>query len=232
MTPENHPPKRARGFTLIEVILAISILSIMVVLNYRMIRSVIESKLIVDDRREAMFVANSVLTRLTRELQLAVTKPKLLPPCDQANATRPTTVFMSTSGEQGQGPVITFSAREAGQYIPDGGTRSGVVQITYRVDKDPEAPRDKDGALLLIREEMPNRNPTQLACKGVIRFPISNNLVALEYKFYDKRTREWSNDWTGPKSSNLPDIVQFSLTLKSPNGTLDTYTSAVALRSS
>ena len=30
-------------------------------------------------------------------------------------------------------------ALEGGQYLPDGGTHSGVVQITYRVDKDPEA---------------------------------------------------------------------------------------------
>jgi type II secretion system protein J len=230
MPTSSHTRHRAHGFTLIEVILAISILSMMVVLNYRMIKNLIDSKLIVDDKREAMFVANSVLTRLTRELQLAVTKPKLLPPCDQANATRPVTVFVSTAGDQGQGPVLTFSAREAGQYIPDGGTRSGVVQITYRVDKDPDAKSDKDATLLLIREEMPNRNPTQLACKSVIRFPISNNLVNLEYKFFDKKTREWSADWTGPKSSNLPDIVQFSLTLKSPKGDIDTYTTAVALQ--
>ena len=230
MSASQQPRHRSHGFTLIEVILAISILSMMVVLNYRMIKNLIESKIIVDDKREAMFVANSVLTRLTRELQLAVTKPTLLPPCDQANTTRPLTAFVATGGDQGQGPVLTFSAREAGQYIPDGSTRSGVVQITYRVDNDPDAKSDKDATLLLVREEMPNRNPPQLACKSVIRFPISSNLVNLEYKFFDKKTREWSSDWTGPKSSNLPDIIQFSLTLKSPKGDIDTYTTAVALQ--
>lgn len=220
---------RSKGFTLIEVILAISILSIMVVLNYRMIKNLIDAKLIVDDKREAMFVANSVLSRLTRELQLAVTKPKLLPPCDQPGAPR-STVFVATPGGQGNGAVLTFSAREAGQFIPQGGTRSGVVQLTYRVESDPDSKNDKNAGLLLIRDEMPNRNPVQAACKNVIRFPITSNLVGLEYKFYDKKTRQWLDDWSGPKSSALPDIVQFSLTLKSPKGDIDTYTTAVTLK--
>jgi type II secretion system protein J len=224
------PSPHAKGFTLIEVILAISILSIMVVLNYRMIKNLIDAKLIVDDKREAMFVANSVLSRLTRELQLAVVKPKLLPPCDQPNPSRSPLVFMATAGTQGTGAVLTFSAREAGQYIPDGGTRSGVVQLTYRVESDPDSKGDKNAGLLLVREEMPNRNPLEAACKNVIRFPITSNLVNLEYQFYDKKLREWSNDWSGPKSSALPDIVQFSLTLKSPKGDVDTYTTAVTLK--
>ena len=229
-SPRTSSSSRSKGFTLIEVILAISILSIMVVLNYRMIKNLIDAKLIVDDKREAMFVANSVLSRLTRELQLAVTKPTLLPPCDQPGAPPPTTAFVATAGAQGNGAVLTFSAREAGQYIPQGGTRSGVVQLTYRVESDPDSKGDKTAGLLLIRDEIPNRNPVQAACNNLIRFPITSNLVSLEYKFYDKKTRQWSDDWSGPKSSPLPDIVQFSLTLKSPKGDIDTYTTAVTLK--
>lgn len=224
--------EKESGFTLVEVILAISILSVMVVLNYRLIKNLIDTKIVVDDKREGMFIANSVLNRLTRELQLAVTNPKLMPPCDTPGAPRPNAVLIAEDGSKGQGkgPTITFSAREAGQYIPDSNSRAGVVQITYRVEQDPDQKDNSDNpGLLLVRDEVPNKNPVDVSCKKTIRFPITNQLVNLEYKFFDKRTKEWLPAWTGPQSATLPGIIQFSITLKSPKGALDTYTTAVAL---
>jgi prepilin-type N-terminal cleavage/methylation domain-containing protein len=228
----DNAKRKESGFTLVEVILAISILSVMVVLNYRLIKNLIETKIVVDDKREGMFIANSVLNRLTRELQLAVTNPKLMPPCDTPTAPRPNAVLIAEDGSRGQGkgPTITFAAREAGQYIPDSGSRSGVVQISYRVEQDPDQKGNSDTpGLLLVREEVPNKNPVDISCKKAIRFPITNQLVNLEYKFFDRRTKEWYPVWTGPQAAALPGIIQFSITLKSPKGSLDTYTTAVAL---
>ncbi len=74
--PEQHIRKLPRsssqsGLTLLEVILAISILAIMMSLNYRILVGIVEAKTAIDDKREGMFIANSVLTRISRELQLA-----------------------------------------------------------------------------------------------------------------------------------------------------------------
>ncbi len=238
-------PPRRNGFTLIEVTLAIAILSVMVLLNYKTIRGLIEAKLLLDDKRDGMFIANSVLTRISREIQLATSQRALLPSCDSlgplpagaaaANATPapnagPRLVFKSEDSALGQGPSITFLAKEAGQYIPDGGTHSGIVQITYRVAEDPDQKGARERTMLLIREEVPHRLPANKACAGVIRFPITKNLVSLSFQFFDKRTGEWSSTWAEEKAVRLPNIVQFKLILATPQGP-ESYTTAVPITS-
>ena len=229
-----HPRSQASGFTLIEVVLALGILSVMVVLNYNMITTIVESKMEIDDQRDSVFVANSVLTRLTRELQLVTKDPKLPPECDAAGrnpAQRQLAALLSEDGGQsgGKGPTLTFSAKEAGQHIHDGNSHSGVVRISYRVEPDPDQKGGDTPGLLFIRDEIPNRPPFDLACKDAIRFPITNRLVNVSYQFFDKRTGDWSNSWSGSTAATLPDIIQFTLWLKSDKGRVTSYTSAVRL---
>jgi prepilin-type N-terminal cleavage/methylation domain-containing protein len=202
---------RRSGFTLLEVTLAISILSVMVLLNYKTIRGLIEAKLLLDDKRDGMFIANSVLTRISREIQLATSQRALLPPCDSLgpvpsgaaaagtpppDPSAPRLVFRSEESGVGAGPSLTFLAKEAGQYIPDGGTHSGIVQITYRIEEDPDQRGARQRTLLLVREEVPHRLPATRACADVIRFPITKNLVSMSFQFFDKRAEEWSASWS------------------------------------
>lgn len=218
------------GFTLVEVAIAIGILAVMSVLNYNMIINFVETKSEIDDQRELVFVANSILGRLTKELQLAVKTPKLPPPCDNPTAQRQNAVMLGQNSGMGpDGPTLVFSAKDAGQHIHNGNSHSGTVQITYKVAQDPEQRGSKDGGMLLIRDEIPNRPPFDLACKDAIRFPITKRLVNLEFKFFDKNSAEWTNEWSGQRAANLPDIIQFTLSLKSDKGRISTYTSAVSL---
>lgn len=232
------------GFTLIEVALAISILAVMVVLNYKILTSIIEAKQLLDDQRDGMFIANSLLTRLSRELQLASAGRPLLPSCDAAgSASNSGSGNQATSGPRYvligeeksssnvRGDTITFLARDAGQYIPDGGTHSGVVQITYRVEPDPDQKGVKDATQLLVRDEVPYRQPVARACQDALHFPITKNLVGLEFNYFDKKANQWSSSWNNEKAAKLPQIVQFKVTLRSPGGHEETYTSAVALKS-
>ncbi len=227
-----HSP--TSGFTLIEVAIALGILSVMVLLNYNMITTLVESKMEIDDQRDGVFVANSVLLRLTRELQLASKDPKLPPSCDNAGSNptqRQTAVLLSEGGGQsaGKGQTLTFSSREAGQHIHNGNSHSGAVQISYTVEDDPDQKGANNPGLLLVRDEIPNRPPFDVACKDAIRFPITNRLVAINYKFFDKKANEWSDTWEGAKASRLPDIIQFTLSLKSDKGRIRSYTTAVGL---
>lgn len=218
------------GFTLIEVAIAVGILAAMAVINYNTIMSFVESKLEIDDQRQSVFVANSVLGRLTRELLLA-TKDRKLPPPPSNPAGQPQQAVLlgGPSAVGDDGPGIMFSATDAGQHVHNGTTHSGIVTITYRVAPDPDKKGDKDAPLMLVREEILNRPPFDVAYKNAIRFPITSQLVNLEFKFYDQANSQWLPDWTGQQAANLPDIVQFTLSLKSGKGRVTTYTSAVKL---
>jgi hypothetical protein len=240
-----------RGVTLLELILSVSILSAIILLNYSLLRGIIRAKTIIDDKRDGMFIANSVLTRFARELQLATNSRPLLPSCaslsqapngSQAPAGgsgAPSTPRLVLVGEPGKAggelpsDTLTFLAKEGGQYIPDGGTHSGIVQITYRVEPDPDKSSlsAERKTFLLIRDETPYQRPPTRACKNAIRFPITKDLVSLQFKYFDAKTKQWTDTWTEKQSVRLPSIIQFTLTLKTPAGELETYTSAVALRS-
>lgn len=226
--------KRQGGFTLLEVILAISILSIMLTLSYQVLTGILRSKQILDDKREGMYIANSLLTRIAKELQLTVKRP-LLPGCESiSSAPNPNqgqsrAPYISTQTVDG-GMSLSFIAQEAGQYIPDGGTHSGLVQITYRPAKPPpeDDVQDKD-IFYLIREEIPYTKPLETACKNALRFPIANNLAQVSFKFYDARNRAWSDMWDAENSRRLPSIIQFTAILQTPLGKRETYTSAIKL---
>lgn len=226
-----HSRGSQSGFTLIEVAIAVGILAAMAVINYNTIMSFVESKLEIDDQRQSVFVANSVLGRLSRELLLATKgSPNLPPPCSNPTGQRQNAVFLGGPGAAGdEGQSIVFSAKDAGQHVHNGTTQSGIVTITYRVAPDPDKKGDKDAPLMLVREEMLNRPPFDVACKNAIRFPITNQLVNMEFKFYDQANSQWLPDWTGQQAANLPDVVQFTLSLKSAKGRVTTYTSAVKL---
>lgn len=240
-THTHRPSHRQRnGFTLLEVIIAISILGVMVGLNYKILSGVIQAKRLLDDRREGLFMANSVLTRISRELQMITRRP-IMPSCESATGQADGSGEQPATPPQGQslakplllgestisGSSITFLAREAGQYIPDGGTHSGVVQITYRVAEDPEQKEPGSRGLLLIRDEIPNTKPLAKACKSVLHFPITNRLASLEFQYYDSKTQEWSTAWDAERAGRLPRIVQFTVGLFRPDGQVQRYTSSV-----
>jgi prepilin-type N-terminal cleavage/methylation domain-containing protein len=225
------------GFTLIEVILAIAILSVMVTLNYQLLKGILKAKELIEDRRDAMYIANSLLTRLSRELQLAYASPanplfecsggpsSQAPP--QANG--PARFLIGKSDENGA--TIQFMAKGAGQQTADASGQTGVVMLRYSVQQDPEKRSDRDAPLILLRSETPSSGQTLKDCKKEIHFPITTNLLAFNLRFYDGRSKSWSNEWSDQKTSPLPHIIEFSLSLQSPKGNIVNHTSAVRVTS-
>ncbi len=237
--------RRSAGFTLVEVILAIGILAVMMTINYRILKGITQAKKLIEDRREGMYIANSVITRLTREIQLAVKEP-IMPKCSTISASNPGGALDEDSGENPGNPgmnpfllgksgingtTLTFLAKEAGQYVPDGGTHSGIVQITYRIENDPQQRGAENAGLALVREEIPKIKPMTKACNAVLVFPITTNLVSLQFRYFDSRQRAWADVWDTQRAGRLPEMVQFTISLRSPAGEIQTYSSTVRINS-
>jgi prepilin-type N-terminal cleavage/methylation domain-containing protein len=228
---------RDSGFTLIEVILAISILAVMVLLNYQLLRGIIKAKELIEDRRDVMYIANSLLTRLSRELQLAVALPQhplfecpegpvSAPPPTNAGQQR----FLLAESE-GKPASILFMAKGAGQQTADSSGQTGVVMLKYSVEQDPDRRSERDAPLVLLRSETPSSGQILKDCKKEIRFPITTSLLDFGLRFYDGQKRSWSSEWKEQRALPLPHIIEFTLVLQSPMGNKVTHTSAVRVTS-
>jgi prepilin-type N-terminal cleavage/methylation domain-containing protein len=221
------------GFTLVEVILAIAILGVMMTIIYRVLWGVTQIKAELEDRREGIYLANAVLNRLARELQLAVKEP-LLPAPARAAGSAPTSgpalpYLEGTSGIDGS--TIRFSAKKAGQFAVDASGNSGRAprtMITYRLSKDLVEAGPTDTGLGLYRLEIPDIQPLQRAYDQALSFPIHTSMIGLQFRYYDNNTRSWSETWEGAnRARQLPDIIEFTVALRTPKGLVQTYTSAV-----
>ena len=225
----------SRGFTLIEVVIAVGILAFLISIGYTALRNIMRSKQILDDGRELRFVTDSVLLRVSRELQLSYDKDLArMPDCGEQNAP-PNPIADVFRGETGtleniRADSITFLALEGGQYLPDGGGHSGVVQIRYFIVPTPPDDVTNGGPYTLVRQEIPYLKPFKRACQNQIVFPITNRIVGMQFSYYDAKKDSWSESWTYPEHDHLPGIVKFTITLRSAAGRETTFTSSVPLR--
>lgn len=236
MRPANGK-RGSAGFTLLEVILAFAVFALLMTSGYGALSGILKAKLLLDDRRDEQAIADAVLTRLTRELQLAyyASKLPLIPEADFPENGSPPSIFLKGSSEQlpngFPGDSLSFLALEGGQYLPDGGAHSGLVQLTYRVVPDPEQERSHDSTYVLVREELPYLNPRKRAYDRAMIFPITKSLVSLSFRYWDEEDNQWVDEWNDRSHGPMPGKIQFSLRLMSPKGRISEYTSAVPIRS-
>lgn len=225
----------ATAFTLIEVVFALMIFGLMLTFAYGGLSAVMRSKDLLDDSRDARALTNSLLLRVTRELQLVSAAQPIIPKPGEAEAEGRRAVKLL--GEKGmlknslRGDSITFTANEAGQYVMDGSSNSGVVQITYRVEADPEQGGSPDATYYLVRDEMPYVRPNERAYEKVMTFPITNALESLEIYYFDPQKGEWTDEWGSTNRLGLPSMIQFSIQLRTPDGKRERVTTAIPVRS-
>ncbi len=230
-------PRKDHGFTFFELILALAIAMVMLAIAYQSLVSMMQGKVVLDDQRETRAIANSVIDRISRELQLAYAGASLLPPCDGTSGQTigKNTVLIGESSElvSGEpGDSIQFMALEGGQYVPDGQGHGGLVQISYRVAIDPEREKTGGTGYLLVRQELPNIRPVERACEQRMVFPITTAITSLMFEYYDLNADAWVRNWGKDGKSKLPAMVKFTISIRSPRGKVETYTTAVALRAS
>ena len=224
------------GFTLIELVIAIGILGLVLTVAYGGLSQIMRSKKMLDDGRDSSLVANAVLLRLTRELQMAYRDDQtfLLPPRDKIDdQSGPQPVLLGEEDKLGNGEPgdsITFLALEGGQYLPDGGTHSGVVQITYRVEEDPDQSAASSNTYYLIRDETPHKSDPKEAYRYSMIFPITSKLVSLAFDYYDPEKDQWTTKWGDEQKNKLPLMIRFTLAIQSPLGRINSYSTVVPVR--
>lgn len=217
-----------KGFTLLEMIISLTILSVLMSVCYKGLSGIINVKQLIDDNRQNELAANSIISRLTRELQQAYVNdgssqlflldPKLASRLTFRGTRKGTNVRNLDS--------ITFLLKNPSLFIMGEEPETRPVEITYRMEKDPDQPEN----YLLIRQQVPDYKKYETSFENRIVFPVLDNIYSLKFKYYDPNSGKWLERWD--LLNETPKMIFFEIKLRSPLGKITTYSSTVVVTAS
>jgi len=194
----------SQGFTLIEVMIAISILALMTVLLYASMTETVKTNQSTEDRDELMHQASLALGRMARDLEMSflIVSPDFL-----GNDGRKKTVF---KGDQDRVNFATFSIE---RYFAES-QENNYGEVGYFLEKDP----DKNDTNILKRREQ--RLLDDRPEEGGKVEEMVGSVSDLRFEYYDATKKDWSKSWDSSQlefSNHLPRMVKITLKLKDPD---------------
>jgi type II secretion system protein J len=197
---------RAReGFTLLEVIVAISILALVATLTFASLSNALTTRDVLEQEDKANQAARIALQRIRRDLSLAyLTK----------NTAAVGTYRTLFAGQDDNLADRVWFASLSHQRLYKDAREGDQTEITYWTVDDPEQ-RD---ALVLLRREAP-RIDHEPEKDGTIA-PLAYGVKAFDLQYLDSQDAEWRKEWdtAGTETPNrLPRAVRVTLTLLAPD---------------
>jgi len=194
-------PKRQAGFTMLEVMVAITITSLLLVTVYGIVSSVSSAKERLERDGAAFHQARVIFDRIGREVRSAYVSASASSK-STSQTTAGTTRFKGGEDTAKQ-PYLEFSSTATSLQ----GGSGGIVLIRYRLTEDPEK---KDGSLVLMRRETPLFQDEEEGQE----YRLSTDIDSLRFRFYDGQA--WQDEWV----VGLPQIIEVNLTVRSGEETL------------
>lgn len=188
---KSHPTNRTNGFTLIEVIIAMSIFAIVAILSYTGLQSVINSKTITEASLDRLQELQTTMLTLSTDMQQLTAR-------DAHDSLRTILPKLTTQNTE---YIVSFT--RSGWRNPANRTRSTLQRVAYIKDEDKLIRRywshvDRaDDDLFVDRE-------------------LINNIEDLELRYLDSEN-EWHDDWptanalASGAATELPKAVEITL---------------------
>ena len=196
------------GFTLIEVLVAVSIAAIVLTAIYGVFTGVSAAKIRLEADSEAYHRARIIFDRLGREIRGAV----------PIGGTDGKGVFRA--GRDGDGrPFLELTTTAVAQ---QGEAVTGIALIRYSLAEDRERRQGQD--VLLRSERSALQSETTAANTGLMR--LAPGIEQLQLRFYNGS--DWRDDWDA-KLDNLPRLVELSLAMVDAEGRSHRFFSAFEL---
>ena len=184
--------KRSAGFTLIEVLIAVSLTAIVLGSIYGVFTAVFVARERVLAESETSQIGRVLFERLGRELRGAWV-PTTLTPGDK--------FFLATTDRDGR-PELRFAT--ASTTLAATG-RGGMAALRYGLLPMPEGPSDR---LYLVRSEEPYHLRDRLDNGS---YPLTGNVKSVTWRFYG--ANGWVENWSAAQSNSLPQLVEMTVVL-------------------
>jgi general secretion pathway protein J len=203
------------GFTLIEVMLAIAILSFVTALMWGSFSQTVINKKAIESAQERTHTVRVALTRMAREIEMAYLSGSE----NTALSNRRTFPVGSSHGDVDELQFSNFAHQRLRSGLAEGDT----ALISYYGQRDPDDRR----VLNLMRREtrrLQAENPNDLPGEAYILCP---DVARVKFSYYDHKMKEWVNDWSTLNASGpqyLPTHVRITLTVIDERGQEVSYT--------
>ena len=200
----------ARGFTIMEILLAVAILSTMVVLVLGAMSSSFRMRNRTVDMFDTQRSARQALERMTRELNMAFHVHEASERVAQTREIRYRTAF------EGRRDEITFATMGHIQRYADE-ISSGQAEISYRLERQ----RGRDGQVrqnLVRREQSPIDDRPD---RGGTLSTVLRDVRSIRFEYWDPDRQiggeAWINQWDASREEGrLPDRVRVTIELEHP----------------
>ena len=208
----------SRGFTLIEVVIAIFIGSLVLATLYGSFFQIIKSKEIAESELELYHESRVIMTRLSQDLSSLYARGNVYD--NKSNFISAIPVLEGYL--EGDQSFLRFTSlsRDPGLNDKD----SDQALITYFTVQDEET-----GLYKLYRSE----NPFFEDENNVISYPISENVILFKLNFLDGiiiDDANFSDSWNTNEQGKVPGLIELILVLKSPRDEQVEFRSLIKLR--
>lgn len=194
-----------RGMSLMEVMIAISILAVMALFTTQAITSAVKTRDLLAEKDETTRAARVALGQIRRQLQVS-----FLSQTPTAVATYYTLFVLEDESPD----VLTFTSLSHQRLYRD--TReSDQTEISIWAER--ANAEQGEGYVLLQRESQ--RIDEEPDKDGII-YPLAYNVRSFDVRLMDPRTNEWLDEWDTrgvDQSNRLPRAAQISLVLIAPD---------------
>ncbi len=209
-----------RGFTLLEVMIALAIVTVLAGLVYGAFNPTYQAKNIVEEQAERYHGLRLAMGRMSRELSMAFLSDRY---DAKRYRERPTQFVASHSGQRDKLRFTTFAHERLYADVKE----SDQALVEYRVDRDPDDPRRSS----LIRREkiVIDDRPEDGGSETV----LATDVDGLSFEFWDVKKKEWTTDWDTTDrawSTHLPERVRITIHAKGDDGKEKKYTTQTMLQ--
>lgn len=215
--------KRTRqnsGFTLMEVMIAVAIVSIMGGLIYASFGPMLRAKEVIEAESEHYRSLNVALSRMSREISMAFVSNDFDHTRYRDKNDQPT-FFV------GERDNLTFTAFAHQRRYKDA-KESDQAVFDYHLGHDPDAELGSAGSDhdVLLRRENPLLELETDSCRSSSRaeecgptMVLSEEVKKVKFEYYDDQKHEWVNEWSTRRDRDrLPERVRITITATDENG--------------
>ena len=203
---------QSHGFTLVEALIAITILGFIGALSYGVFARAVESREKAEQITGRYHEIRQGMQRMATELSMAfITFHK---DCDD-----PRNESIFTGKRHGNGTRLDFGSFSHYKFRADA-NESDQNELSYFVDRDPDDPQQNS----LMRREQANIDAEP--AEGGVEQVLIHDVKELKLEFYDGKNDRWEDEWDAAsmdQNNRLPMYVSIKIVAPGPDGKDETF---------